>query len=281
MTTIKENEFLCDEEIYKSFVHLKDKICEERKKKELVNNNIDNVNFNDDDDNNYDDDGNSYCSYIKEMKKLLKVVLLKYKALKFGEFILKSKRKSNYFFSSGVLNNIVSSNIICFLLSELILKNKLSFDYLLGASYKGIPMVSLTSHFLFESKKYSNIFYLYDRKEKKEYGDKNVIVGNLDDDDKDILNLKKKTKNNQDEEKKNIIIIDDVFTCGTALTEILAKLKTYEHLKVVAFIVLLNRNEYEINENNQKIYFKDIFEKRVGIPLYSILSYKDDIQSMI
>ncbi|KOB87580.1 hypothetical protein PFDG_03876, partial [Plasmodium falciparum Dd2] len=70
MTTIKENEFLCDEEIYKSFVHLKDKICEERKKKELVNNNIDNVNFNDDDDNNYDDDGNSYCSYIKEMKKL-------------------------------------------------------------------------------------------------------------------------------------------------------------------------------------------------------------------
>lgn len=118
-------------------------------------------------------------------------------------------------------------------------------------------------------------------KKKKEYGDKNVIVGNLDDDDKDILNLKKKTKNNQDEEKKNIIIIDDVFTCGTALTEILAKLKTYEHLKVVAFIVLLNRNEYEINENNQKIYFKDIFEKRVGIPLYSILSYKDDIQSMI
>ncbi|SOV76772.1 orotate phosphoribosyltransferase [Plasmodium reichenowi] len=271
MTRIKENEFLCDEEIYKRFVDLKDKICEERKKKEVVNNNIDSVNFN--------DDGNSYSSYIKEMKKLLKVVLLKYKALKFGEFILKSKRKSNYFFSSGVLNNIVSSNIICFLLSELIIKNKLSFDYLLGASYKGIPMVSLTSHFLFESKKYSNIFYLYDRKEKKEYGDKNVIVGNLDDDE-DILNFKK-TKNNQDEEKKNIVIIDDVFTCGTALTEILAKLKTYQNLKVVAFIVLLNRNEYEINENNQKIYFKDIFEKRVGIPLYSILSYKDDIQSMI
>ncbi|CDO63007.1 orotate phosphoribosyltransferase [Plasmodium reichenowi] len=278
MTRIKENEFLCDEEIYKRFVDLKDKICEERKKKEVVNNNIDSVNFNDDDDD-HNDDGNFYSSYIKEMKKLLKVVLLKYKALKFGEFILKSKRKSNYFFSSGVLNNIVSSNIICFLLSELIIKNKLSFDYLLGASYKGIPMVSLTSHFLFESKKYSNIFYLYDRKEKKEYGDKNVIVGNLDDDE-DILNLKK-TKNNQDEEKKNIVIIDDVFTCGTALTEILAKLKTYQNLKVVAFIVLLNRNEYEINENNQKIYFKDIFEKRVGIPLYSILSYKDDIQSMI
>ncbi|SPJ08973.1 orotate phosphoribosyltransferase [Plasmodium sp. DRC-Itaito] len=270
MITMKENEFLCDEQIYKSFVELKDKIYEERKKKELFNNKIDNVNINDGDDN-------SYSSYIKEMKNLLKVVLLKYKALKFGEFILKSKRKSNYFFSSGVLNNIVSSNIICFLLSELIIKNKLSFDYLLGASYKGIPLVSLTSHFLFESRKYSNIFYLYDRKEKKEYGDKNIIVGNLDE---HILNLKK-TKNNQDEEKKNIIIIDDVFTCGTALTEILIKLKTYENLKVVAFIVLLNRNEYEINENNQKIYFKDIFEKRVGIPLYSILSYVDDIHSMI
>ncbi|KYO02322.1 orotate phosphoribosyltransferase [Plasmodium gaboni] len=279
MIKMKENEFLCDEEIYKKFVDLKDKIYEERKKKkDLLNSNVNGDNV-DVDDVNYDDD-TSYKVYILEMKKLLKNVLLKYKALKFGEFILKSKRKSNYFFSSGVLNNIVSSNIICFLLSELIIKKNLSFDYLLGASYKGIPMVSLTSHFLFESKKYSNIFYLYDRKEKKEYGDKNVIVGNLDDDEH-LLNLKN-TQNNHCQEKKNIIIIDDVFTCGTALTEILEKLKTYENLKVVAFIVLLNRNEYEINENNKKIYFKDIFEKKVGgIPLYSILSYDDDIKPMI
>ncbi|CRG97905.1 orotate phosphoribosyltransferase, putative [Plasmodium gallinaceum] len=231
---------LSDEEINKKYVELKNKINLE----------------NDEDD----------C-HIKEMKHLLKIVCLKYKAIKFGDFILKSKRKSKYFFSSGVLNNVISANIISFLISHLILKKNFKFDYLLGASYKGIPIATLTSYFLFSSNKYHNVFYLYDRKEKKEYGDKNDIIGILED-------------NNINEEKK-IIIIDDVFTCGTALGEILNKLKHYNNLKVIAIIVLFNRNEYNINENNEKIYFKDLFEQKFNIPLYSILNYNEDFDHLI
>ncbi|GAW81429.1 orotate phosphoribosyltransferase [Plasmodium gonderi] len=212
---------------------------------------------------------------VKEMKKLLISVLLKYNAIKFGDFILKSKRKSKYFFSSGVLNNIISGNIISFLISHLILKENITFDYLLGASYKGIPIATLTSHFLFQSNKFSNIFYLYDRKEKKEYGDKNVIVGNLD----DIVN--NHVENGKQDKEKKVIIIDDVFTCGTALTEIINKLKSYPTLKVVAVIVLLNRNEYELNEHNHKIYFKDMFEQKLNIPLHSILNYNEDLQHLM
>ncbi|SBS89611.1 orotate phosphoribosyltransferase, putative [Plasmodium ovale] len=287
--------------------------------------------------------------YMNEMKKLLIAALIKYKAIKFGEFVLKSKRKSKYFFSSGVLNNIVSANIISFLISNLIVTKNIPFDYLLGTSYKGIPLATLTSHFLFSSNKFSNVFYLYDRKEKKEYGDKTVIVGNIEDagtnegeDDKrrqrenrncidglctqdglccqeiicdpdgiggqdklisgveslSSLNERNGLDNRnglynnitvenytdqtvETKKSKNVIIIDDVFTCGTALTEIMNKLKCYSNLKVIAFIVLLNRNEYDINEKNEKIYFKDIFEQKYNIPLYSILNYDEDLKHLI
>ncbi|CRH00539.1 orotate phosphoribosyltransferase, putative [Plasmodium relictum] len=236
----KTMNILSDEDINKKYIELKNKIKLE------------------DDEDNF---------HIKEMKHLLRMVCLKYKAIKFGDFILKSKKKSKYFFSSGVLNNVISANIISFLISHLILKKNWKFNYLFGASYKGIPIATLTSYFLFSSNKYHNIFYLYDRKEKKEYGDKNDIVGILEDDKKN--------------EEKNIIIIDDVFTCGTALGEILNKLKYYNNLKVIATVVLFNRNEFTINENNEKIYFKDIFEEKFNIPLYSILNYNEDFEHLI
>ncbi|KJP87121.1 orotate phosphoribosyltransferase [Plasmodium fragile] len=245
-----QTNYLSDEDLHKKYIQLRE--CIELEKDDMDN-----------------------C-HVKEMKKLLITALLKYKAIKFGDFILKSKRKSKYFFSSGVLNNIVSGHIISFLITHLILKEKIPFHYLLGASYKGIPIATLTSHFLFRTNKFANVFYLYDRKEKKDYGDKTLIVGNLDEAvNGDVHNTK------EDKSEKKVIIIDDVFTCGTALTEIINKLKAYPKLRVVAFIVLLNRNEYELNENNEKVYFKDLFEQKMNIPLYSILSYNEDLEPLM
>ncbi|VWU51124.1 orotate phosphoribosyltransferase [Hepatocystis sp. ex Piliocolobus tephrosceles] len=249
MATQNKELSLSDEEIYKEYVNLKNKI-------EL------------DIDNNNNNNNNN----IKEMKNLLLKVLIKYKAIKIGNFILKSKRTSSYFFSSGMLNNVLSSNIVASLITNLIITKKIKFDYLLGASYKGIPIVTLTSHFLFNLNKFSNVFFLYDRKEQKGYGDKNMIIGNIE----EITNNE---QNNQD--KKKVIIIDDVFTCGTALTEIMNKLKCYNFLQIVAFVVLLNRNEYELNEKNEKIFFKDTFEQKYNIPLYSIINYEEDLRSFV
>ncbi|ETB56838.1 orotate phosphoribosyltransferase [Plasmodium yoelii 17X] len=216
------------------------------------------------------------------MKNLLIDALIKYEAIKFGDFILKSKRKSKYFVSTGFLNNAISANIISFLISNLILSKNIKFDYLFGASYKGIPIVSLTSHFLLNTNKFHNIFYLYDRKEKKEYGDKTIIVGNIKENDQDcVINNNCCNPQFEKKNKKKVIIIDDVFTCGTALTEIFNKMKYYPDLQVVACIVLLNRNEHEINEHNEKVYFKDLFEQKHNIPIYSILNFEEDISHFV
>ncbi|KEG02753.1 orotate phosphoribosyltransferase, putative [Plasmodium vinckei vinckei] len=214
---------------------------------------------------------NSNSDDIKEMKKLLVDALIKYKAILFGEVVLKSKNKSNYYVATGFLNNAISANIISFLISDLILSKKLEFDYLFGASYKGIPIVTLTSQFLLNTNKFNNVFYLYDRKEKKDYGDESVIIGNLE----------KNNSSNTQVEKKKVIIIDDIFSYGTALTGIIEKIKSYNYLQIVACIIILNRNEYEINEKNEKTYLKDIFEQKYNIPIYSILTYNDDISHLI
>lgn len=200
----------------------------------------------------------------EEMKKLLKTVCLKYEAIKFGDFTLKSGLKSKYFFSSGSLNNSLSLNIISYLIADLIIKKGLSFDYILGASYKGIPIGALTCHFLSEKKK-QNIFYIYDRKEEKKHGDKGVIIG-----------LPEQISN----EKKKVIVIDDVFTCGTAATKIVDTLKSFKHLEVCALIVLFNRNEYKLNERNEKIYYSNLFQEKLQFPMYSILNYEDDFHSV-
>ncbi|SCM23523.1 orotate phosphoribosyltransferase, putative [Plasmodium chabaudi chabaudi] len=212
---------------------------------------------------------------IKEMKKLLVDTLIKYKAILFGNFVLKSKKTSHYYVSTGFLNNAISSNIVSFLISNLILSKNLSFDYLFGASYKGIPIVTLTSHFLLNTNKFHNVFYLYDRKEKKDYGDASVIIGNLEENHIGSAQVEKKT------DKKKVIVIDDVFSYGTALTDIFNKIKPFDYLEIVACIVILNRNEHEINEKNEKIYFKDKFEQKHNIPVYSVISYNDDISHLI
>ncbi|CAD2094877.1 orotate phosphoribosyltransferase, putative [Plasmodium vinckei brucechwatti] len=214
---------------------------------------------------------NSNNDDIKEMKKLLVDALIKYKAILFGDFVLKSKNKSKYYVATGFLNNAISANIVSFLLSDLILSKKLSFDYLFGPSYKGIPIVTLTSHFLLTSNKFHNIFFLYDRKEKIDYGDKSFIVGNLEEN----------YIGNVQVEKKNVIIIDDVFSYGIVLTDIFNKMKAFEYLEIVAWVVIINRNEYEMNEKNEKVYYKDILEQKHNIPIYSLINGNDDISHLI
>ncbi|CAD2098306.1 orotate phosphoribosyltransferase, putative [Plasmodium vinckei] len=218
---------------------------------------------------------NSNNDDIKEMKKLLVDALIKYKAILYGDIVLKSKKKVNNYIYLGFLNNAISANIVSFLLSDLILSKKLSFDYLFGPSYKGIPIVTLTSHFLLTSNKFHNIFFLYDRKEKMDYGDKSFIVGNLEENYIGSVQVEKKT------DKKKVVVIDDVFSYGIVLTDIFNKMKAFEYLEIVAWIVIINRNEYEMNEKNEKVYYKDIFEQKHNIPIYSLINGNDDISHLI
>lgn len=121
----------------------------------------------------------------------------KKKALKFGSFILKSGRTSPYFFNSGLLSSGKDIIKIGVLYAHSIIDSKIEFDILFGAAYKGIPIVVATSIAL-KNFYNLNIPYVFNRKEKKKYGEKGDLIG-------------------QKIQNKKIIILDDVVTSGTAI----------------------------------------------------------------
>ncbi|WP_343190288.1 orotate phosphoribosyltransferase [Buchnera aphidicola (Mollitrichosiphum nigrofasciatum)] len=170
---------------------------------------------------------------MNNIKKNFIKFAIKKKALKFGQFNLKSGRVSPYFFNSSVFYKGKDIYKLSNFYAQTIINSKLKFDTLFGLSYKGIPI--LTSVILTLFKKYNlNIPYCFNRKEKKKYGEKGILIGD-------------------DISKKKIIILDDVITAGTTIQKI--KKIIPKETKISAIITAFNRKEYnsKIKQKKDKI----------------------------
>ncbi len=166
--------------------------------------------------------------------------LLEQQALQFGEFTLKSGRKSPYFFNLGAFNTGQSLEKLGFFYASLLEEKKLRYDLLFGPAYKGISLVTATSIAL--SHHYQkNVPYCFNRKEIKTHGDQGQLVG---------APL-----------TGNVIMLDDVVTAGTTIQETLALLEQYQNAKLSAIIIAFDRQE--------KVALD------ISIPLYSLINLND------
>lgn len=86
--------------------------------------------------------------------------------LLFGEFTLKSGRKSPYFFNAGLLydGHLLSATADAF--ASTLQSSIPEFDVLFGPAYKGIPLAAVTCVSL--ANKGVKSVYCYNRKEKKD-----------------------------------------------------------------------------------------------------------------
>ncbi len=116
--------------------------------------------------------------------------------LQFGEFVLKSGRKSPYFFNAGLFNSGARLAKLGEFYAQAIVDSKLQFDVLFGPAYKGIPLASATSIALAERHQ-KDVPYSFDRKEAKDHGEGGLIVG---------APLAGK-----------VLVIDDVISAGTSV----------------------------------------------------------------
>jgi orotate phosphoribosyltransferase len=118
--------------------------------------------------------------------------------LKFGEFTLKSGRRSPYFFNAGLFNTGRALATLGRCYAETIQRSGLDFDMLFGPAYKGIPLVVATAAALAEAHG-RDVPFAFNRKEVKDHGEGGSIIGSA--------------------LSGRVLIVDDVITAGTAIRE--------------------------------------------------------------
>lgn len=144
------------------------------------------------------------------------------KALCFGEYELKSGRKSPYFFNAGLLYQGRALAVLAKSYAQAIVDSQIHYDVIFGPAYKGIPLAAITAAALYEHHGI-DIPFAYNRKEKKSHGEGGQLVG---------AKLA----------GKKVLIIDDVITAGTAIREVKALLEE-EGAELAGVVIGLNRQE--------------------------------------
>ena len=145
--------------------------------------------------------------------------------LKFGEFTLKSGRKSPFFMNAGAYVTGTQLRRLGEYYAKAIHDNYgLDFDVLFGPAYKGIPLAVATSMAI--SELYGKeVRYCSNRKEVKDHGDTGILLGSkLKDGDR-------------------VVIIEDVTTSGKSIEETFPILKSQADVEIKGLMVSLNRME--------------------------------------
>ncbi|AYH49456.1 MULTISPECIES: orotate phosphoribosyltransferase [Dickeya] len=139
----------------------------------------------------------------------------------FGDFTLKSKRQSPYFFNFSRFSSAEKLNTLANFYAEYILQENISANIIYGPAYKGIPLAIATALAL--SGRKPGISYVFNRKEAKQYGDGGITIG------ADIAN-------------QPLIVLDDVMTSGKTVAETRERV-TEQQGVITDYIVAIDRQE--------------------------------------
>lgn len=182
-----------------------------------------------------------------QMNKKFIEFLVKNGVLKFGDFTLKSGRKSPYFLNLGAINSGRSSYELGLFFAQKIAKTLgTEFDTVYGPAYKGIPLAITVSTGLFKKMKLEKT-WLFDRKEVKEHGDKSAFVGD------------------GPREGQKLVMVDDVMTTGGTKEEAIAKLKAAANIEMKGIFIAVDREE----KGKEKNAIKE-FEELTNVKVYAI-----------
>ena len=180
------------------------------------------------------------------------------KVLKFGDFTLKSGRKSPFFMNAGAY-------VTGYQLKKLGDYAKAihdvygdDFDVLFGPAYKGIPL-SVTTAIAYSELYGKEIRYCSNRKEIKDHGDTGILLGSkLKDVDR-------------------VVIIEDVTTSGKSIEETFPIIKAQADVTIVGLIVSLNRMERGLNTEKCAL---DEIKETYGINTAAIVSMADVTEAL-
>ena len=170
-------------------------------------------------------------------------------ALRFGDFTLKSGRRSLYFFNAGLFASGQRLARLARAYAHGIQDSKIDFDVLYGPAYKGIPLAAATA-VLLAAEHGRDMPYAFNRKEAKDHGEGGLIVGSP--------------------LEGRILIIDDVITAGTSVRESVEIIRA-AGATPAGVIIALDRQERGQGERSavQEV------EAQFGLPVHSLLTMAD------
>ncbi len=178
---------------------------------------------------------------MESYKKEFVDFMLESNVLKFGDFTLKSGRKSPFFMNAGLY--ITGSQLMK--LGEYYAKaihNTYGddFDVVFGPAYKGIP-ISVVTAIAYYKLYNKEIRYCSNRKEIKDHGDAGMLLGSpLKDGDR-------------------VVVVEDVTTSGKSMEETIPIIKAEADIKIVGLMVSLNRCEKGKGDKGALDEIKDLY----------------------
>lgn len=177
--------------------------------------------------------------------------------LKFGEFTLKSGRKSPFFMNAGgYVTGTQLRKLGEYYARAIHDSYGLDFDVLFGPAYKGIPLSVATTMAI--SELYGKeVRYCSNRKEVKDHGDTGILLGSkLKDGDR-------------------VVIIEDVTTSGKSIEETFPLLKAQADVEIKGLMVSLNRMEKGQTDKSalEEIREKYGFEANAIVNMREVVEY--------
>ena len=166
--------------------------------------------------------------------------------LRFGEFTLKSGRRSPYFFNSGRFDSGASLARLAHFYVEAIESSGVAFDMLYGPAYKGIPLATAVT-VAYSLTRQRDVPYAFNRKETKDHGEGGATVGAALD--------------------GSVLIVDDVVSAGTSTRESVDIIRA-AGARPTGLAICLDRQERGVGRTSA---IQEI-ERQMGLRVVSIIT---------
>lgn len=177
--------------------------------------------------------------------------------LRFGEFTLKSGRKSPFFMNAGLYVTGTQLRKLGEYYAKAIHEHYGDdFDVLFGPAYKGIPL-SVATCMAYSELYGKDIRYCSNRKEAKDHGDAGILLGSpIKDGDR-------------------VVIIEDVTTSGKSIEETFPIIMAQGNVEIKGLMVSLNRMEVGLGG---KVGALDEIKEKYGFEANAIVSMAEVVE---
>lgn len=196
---------------------------------------------------------------MEAYKKEFIEFMVESEVLKFGDFTLKSGRKSPFFMNAGAyVTGSQLSHLGEYYAKAIHNHYGTDFDVLFGPAYKGIPL-SVATTIAFSRLYGKEIRYCSNRKEVKDHGDTGILLGS-------------KIKDGD-----RVVIIEDVTTSGKSIQETFPIIQAQGDVTILGLMVSLNRMEKGLETDKCAL---DEIQEKYGFPANAIVSMADVVECL-